>query len=57
MLPEDPNMLLSMINMRLRDDNVSLPELCQRLGINQADLAQRMEKAGYRYNPETNRFW
>ena len=57
MLPEDPHMLMSMINMRLRDDNVTLPELCQRLDINQADLSRKMENAGYRYDPDSNRFW
>ncbi|MBD5289065.1 MAG: DUF4250 domain-containing protein [Bacteroides sp.] len=56
MLPKDPNMLLSIINMRLRDDNVTLPELCQRLDIDEGDLTRRLQEAGYRYQPESNRF-
>lgn len=56
MLPQDPNMLLSVVNMHLRDDNVNLRELCQRLDISEADLTQRLESAGYRYNPDSNRF-
>lgn len=56
MLPKDPNMLLSIINMRLRDDNVTLPELCQRLDIDEGDLTKRLQEAGYRYQPESNRF-
>lgn len=42
--------------MHLRDDNVNLRELCQRLDISEADLTQRLESAGYRYNPDSNRF-
>ena len=56
MLPQDPHMLLSMINMRLRDDNVTLPELCQRLDIDEGELSRRLQDAGYRYQPESNRF-
>lgn len=56
MLPQDPNMLLSVVNMRLRDDNITLPELCQRLDISEAELTRRLAAGGYRYNPDSNRF-
>ncbi len=56
MLPEDPHMLLSMINMRLRDDNVNLRELCQRLDIPESDLTRKLADAGYNYDVASNRF-
>lgn len=55
-LPSDPFMLLSMINMRLRDDNCSLDELCGTLGISKSDLMQRLKDAGFDYLPEVNQF-
>lgn len=55
-LPQDPAMLLSMVNMRLRDDNVNLRQLCERLDINEADLTYRLQKCGYRYDEASNRF-
>lgn len=55
-LPKDPAMLLSMVNMRLRDDNVNLRQLCERLDINEADLTDRLQKGGYRYDEASNRF-
>ncbi|MDE6558773.1 MAG: DUF4250 domain-containing protein, partial [Muribaculaceae bacterium] len=35
-LPSDPNMLYSVINMKLRDEFPNLDSLCQGLDINKA---------------------
>lgn len=55
-LPKDPNMLYSLINMKLRDEYPNLASLCQGLDINQEDLIKTLSDAGYTYNPETNSF-
>lgn len=55
-LPKDPNMLYSLINMKLRDEYPNLTSLCQGLDINQEDLINTLSDAGYTYNPETNSF-
>lgn len=55
MLPKDPAMLLSLVNMRLRDDNIDFNQLCQRLDIDPGELTRRLEEGGYRYDPASNR--
>ena len=56
-LPQDPAMLLSYINMKLRDDYDSLDALCDDLGIDPAGLTARMAAAGFEYSAENKRFW
>ena len=56
-LPQDPAMLLSYINMKLRDDYDSLVALCDDLGIDPAELTARMAAAGFEYSAENKRFW
>ncbi|MDE6844051.1 MAG: DUF4250 domain-containing protein [Muribaculaceae bacterium] len=55
-LPEDPNMLVSLVNMKLRDEFPDLADLCLTLGVDEADLKQRLADVGYHYDRETNRF-
>lgn len=55
-LPEDPNMLVSLVNMKLRDEFPDLNDLCLTLGVDEADLTQRLAAAGYHYDCEANRF-
>ena len=38
MIPQDPIMLLSFINTRLRDQYASLDQLCEDLDVDQAGL-------------------
>ena len=56
MLPQDPYMLLSMINMKLRDENQDLDDLCKSFDIDKASLTEKLENIGYTYNPSTNQF-
>ena len=56
-LPNDPMMLLSVINTKLRDKYSSLDALCDDLHINQDDLIRRLADAGFEYNPSANKFW
>lgn len=56
MLPKDPVILLSFVNTRLRDRYESLSALCEDLEADEDELRARLAEAGYRYDPELNRF-
>ena len=56
MLPKDPTILLSMINMKLRDQYSSLDDLCDDLDESKADIEEILAKAGYKYNADSNQF-
>ena len=56
-LPKDPIMLLSFINMKLRDIYSSLDELCDDLEVDRAELEAKLSQAGYEDSPENNTFW
>ncbi|MBP5330337.1 MAG: DUF4250 domain-containing protein [Lachnospiraceae bacterium] len=56
MLPEDPIILLSFVNMRLRDEYSDLDDLCDSLDIDKSELTEKLEKAGYRYDAENHCF-
>ncbi len=56
MLPKDPFILLSYLNMKLRDEYSSLDELCDDLDASAEELREEMERVGFRYDPEQNRF-
>ena len=56
-LPNDPIMLLSFINMKLRDIYPSLDELCDDMEINRSEIEEKLGKAGYECSAENNKFW
>lgn len=56
-LPQDPFMLMSVVNMKLRDQYDSLDEFCASTSVNREELCQRLSAIGLEYNPETNKFW
>ena len=56
MLPKDPIMLLSMINMKLRDRYASLDALCEDMGVSREEIIRTLAEVGYEYNPQTNQF-
>ena len=56
MLPQDPNILLSYVNTKLRDEYDSLDALCDGLDADQAELVDKLSGAGYAYGPDTNQF-
>ena len=56
MLPQDPILLLSVVNTRLRDEYPSLDELCASLGENRAKLERKLTAIGYNYDPQVNQF-
>ena len=56
MLPQDPVILLSYVNTRLRDEYASLDEFCLAEDADPADLADRLREIGCRYDEQQNRF-
>ena len=56
MIPKDPVMLLSFINLKLRDYGKNLEELCEDLDISQAELEEKLAGIDYHYDGERNQF-
>lgn len=56
MLPQDPMILLSYINTKLRDEYPSLDDLCSSLDADQEEILRTLEAVGYTYDPEKDRF-
>ena len=56
MLPQDPMILLSYVNTRLRDVYPSLDALCDDLDADKEELLGRLAAVNYTYNAEQNRF-
>lgn len=56
-LPQDPYMLASFINMKLRDEYPSLNELCASLDVDMVWLKEQLALCGMEYSEELNKFW
>lgn len=56
MVPKDPVMLLSFVNLKLRDFYGSLEQLCDELEIDREELVAKLERIDYRYDAEQNQF-
>ena len=55
-IPKDPFMLLSFVNMKLRDEYDSLEALCLDLQINQEELCRKLGEAGFDYQEAQKQF-
>ncbi len=56
MLPQDPAILLSYINMKLRDGGLSLQDFCDENGVSREELEAKLASAGFCYDEETGCF-
>ncbi len=56
-LPSNPDMLVSFLNMKLRDQYPTLESLCEDLDLNPDELCQNLRLAGYEYSHEARCFW
>lgn len=56
MLPNDPVMLLSVINMKLRDQYDSLDALCEDLDVSKQEIIEKLKSIDYIYDFEKNQF-
>jgi len=52
----DPNILLSVMNTKLRDQYASLDILCYDLDITKEGILIRLNSIGYTYNERENQF-
>ena len=55
-LPTDPIMLLSVVNLKLRDYFKNLDALCEDLDVDKTDLCAKLRAVGYEYDAQRNRF-
>lgn len=55
-LPKDPMILLSVLNMKLRDFYPSLDALCDDLDEDKQQILAVMAAAGFRYDAARNAF-
>ncbi len=56
MIPKDPVMLLSFVNLKLRDFYRDLDALCEDLGVEKQEIAEKLTAIGYRYDEGRNQF-
>ena len=59
MIPQDPVMLLSYINTKLRDECDSLESLAEELDISMGELntiSDKLQGIGYSYDESKNQF-
>lgn len=56
MLPNDPVMLLSAINLKLRDFYSSLDSLCKDLDVDKKEIEEKLASIDYHYDEKLNQF-
>ena len=56
MIPQDPVMLLSFINLKLRDFYGSLKQLCDDLDGKEQEITDKLAAIDYHYDEERNQF-
>ncbi|MDO5521177.1 MAG: DUF4250 domain-containing protein [bacterium] len=55
-VPKDPVMLLSFLNLKLRDFYSSLDELCKDLGLEEQEIISKLKTIDYEYDQARNQF-
>ena len=55
-LPKDPAMLVSFINMKLRDEYRTLEDFCAVYCLDGAELKARLEAEGFDWMPSQRQF-
>lgn len=56
MMPKEPAMLLSFVNLKLRDYYDSLDTLCGDLQADPGEITQTLAAIGYHYDADRNQF-
>ena len=56
MIPKDPVMLLSFINLKLRDYYSSFEALCDDLDVDGDEIAGKLAGINYQYDADKNQF-
>ena len=55
-MPKDPAMLLSFINLKLRDYYSSLEALCEDLQVEKKEICDKLVLIDYEYDGQKNQF-
>lgn len=56
MIPKDPAMLLSFVNLKLRNNYTDLDSLCDDLEVEKEELIQNLSAIDYHYEKSRNQF-
>lgn len=56
-IPKDPIMLMSWLNLKLRDFYPDLDALCDDLELDRKEIEEKMKEAGFEYSEENRKFW
>lgn len=56
MIPKDPVMLLSFLNLKLRDFYSNLDALCEDLDVDKEEIVKKLAAIDYQYDAEKNQF-
>lgn len=55
-IPKDPHMLLSYVNLKLRDCYSNLEALCDDMDVSQGEIEGKLNETGYFYDKYANQF-
>lgn len=55
-LPKDPMLLLSVVNTKLRDYYPTLDAFCEDLGVDKAELIEKLKGIDYEYDESRHQF-
>ena len=56
MIPKDPVMLLSFVNLKLRDYYSSLAAMCEDLDVDETQITETLSGINYAYDADRNQF-
>ena len=55
-IPNDPHMLISYVNLKLRDYYSDLEALCDDIDVSRSEIEGKLNGAGYFYDSDANQF-
>lgn len=55
-VPEDAYMLLSFVNLKLRDYYSGLEAMCDDMDVSSTEIEEKLKGIGYSYDRERNQF-
>ena len=55
-IPKDPMMLLSFVNLKLRDFYSSLDDLCLDMNLDKDSITSSLKSIDYEYDKDLNKF-
>ena len=56
MLPNDPVILVSFLNTKLRDFYKNLDDLCDDMDVDKNEIINKIKTIGYEYSEQINQF-